>query len=280
MSTRTSTLVVRAGFEHTTPIKYNENEDNQVICKGDDMSGHSKWATIKRAKGANDAKRGAIFTKLGNQIAIAARSGTDPAMNPTLAMAVDKAKSANMPLANIQRAIDRVKDKNAAQLDEVVYEGYGPGGIAVLVEAATDNKNRTYPEIRHAFSKNGGNIAEPGSVAFQFTRKGQVTARFTDDADDALLLALDAGAEDAVESDGKLYIYTDPKSLHAVQSKLTEDGLTVEAAELVYQAQNTIEVGDADVARKIMKLMDALDDLDDVVATHSNFDIDDSLNFE
>ena len=244
------------------------------------MSGHSKWATIKRAKGANDAKRGAIFTKIGNQIAIAARGGTDPTMNPGLAMAIEKAKSANMPMANIQRAIDRVKDKNAAQLDEVMYEGYGPGGIAVLVEAATDNKNRTYPEVRHAFSKNGGNIAEPGSVAFQFARKGQIIVAFQGDADDALLAALDAGAEDAQESEGKLYIYTEPKELHAVRTKLGESGLAVEAAELVYEAQSTIMIDDADTARKINKLMDALDDLDDVVATHANFDIDDAITLE
>lgn len=244
------------------------------------MSGHSKWATIKRQKGANDAKRGAVFTKLGNQIAIAARSGTDPAMNPSLAMAVEKAKSANMPLANIQRAIDRVKDKNAAQLDEVMYEGYGPGGIAVLVEAATDNKNRTYPEVRHAFSKNGGNIAEPGSVAFQFARKGQITVMFEGDADDALLAALDAGAEDAQESEGKLYVYTDPKDLHAVRTGLESAGLTVESAELMYNAQNTIMIDDNDTARKVSKLMDALDDLDDVVATHANFDIADSVDVE
>lgn len=244
------------------------------------MSGHSKWATIKRAKGVNDAKRGAVFTKLGNQIAIAARSGTDPAMNPSLAMAVEKAKGANMPLANIQRAIDRVKDKNAAQLDEVMYEGYGPGSIAILIEAATDNKNRTYPEVRHAFSKNGGNIAEPGSVAFQFARKGQITVTLTGDADEALLTALDAGADDAQESDGKLFIYTDPKALHAIREKLSHEGLTVEATELIYEAQNTVLIDDADTARKVMKLMDALDDLDDVVATHSNFDIADTVSLE
>lgn len=244
------------------------------------MSGHSKWATIKRAKGANDAKRGAVFTKIGNQIAIAARGGTDPAMNPSLAMAIEKAKGANMPMANIQRAIDRVKDKNAAQLDEVMYEGYGPGSIAILIEAATDNKNRTYPEVRHAFSKNGGNIAEPGSVAFQFARKGQITVVLAGDADEALLVALDAGADDAQEADGKLYIYTDPKSLHAVREKLASEGLTIEAAELIYEAQNTILIDDADTARKVMKLMDALDDLDDVVATHSNFDIADSVTLE
>lgn len=243
------------------------------------MSGHSKWATIKRAKGANDAKRGAIFTKIGNQIAIAARGGTDPTMNPGLAGVIEKAKAANMPMANIQRAIDRVKDKNAAQLEEVVYEGYGPAGIAVIVEAATDNKNRTYPEVRHAFSKNGGNIAEPGSVAFQFVRKGQITVALDGaDADEALLTALDAGAEDAQEADGKLFIYTDPKELHAVREKLVGSDLKVEASELVYEPQNTLTIEDAEAARKVMKLMDALDDLDDVVATHANFDIDETLD--
>ena len=245
------------------------------------MAGHSKWSTIKRQKGVNDAKRGAIFTKLGNQIAIAARSGTDPVMNPSLAMAIEKAKGANMPLANIQRAIDRVKDKNAAQLDEVMYEGYGPGGVAILVEAATDNKNRTYPEVRHAFSKNGGNIAEPGSVAFQFARKGQIIVNLDGvDVDEALLSALDAGADDAQEADGKLYVYSDPKELHAVREALIAGGLLVEAAELIYEAQNTIMIDDADQARKVMKLMDVLDELDDVVATHGNFDIAEAIELE
>lgn len=245
------------------------------------MSGHSKWSTIKRQKGAADAKRGAVFTKIGNQIAIAARSGTDPSMNPTLAGVIEKAKAANMPLANIQRAIDRVKDKNAAQLEEIVYEGYGPGGVAIIVEAATDNKNRTYPDVRHAFSKNGGNIAEPGSVAFQFERKGQIVVALDGaDADETLLTALDAGAEDAQESDGKLYVYTDSKSLHAVREALVAAGLNVEGSELIYEAQNTIMITEADVARKVMKLVDALDDLDDVVATHGNFDIDESISLE
>src|SRR5437762_1358260 len=138
------------------------------------VSGHSKWATIKRQKGANDAKRGALFTKLGNQLAIAARGGTDPATNSTLAMAVEKAKAANMPTSNIERSIQRSADKNAAQLEEIMYEGYGPGGVAIVVECATDNKNRTLPEVRTAFSKHGGNMAEQGSVAFQFSRKGEI----------------------------------------------------------------------------------------------------------
>lgn len=242
------------------------------------MSGHSKWATIKRAKGANDAKRGAIFTKIGNQIAIAARAGTDPSMNPTLAGVIEKAKAANMPMSNIQRAIDRVKDKSAAQLEEVLYEGYGPGGVAVLVEAATDNKNRTYPDVRHAFTKNGGTIAEPGSVAFQFTRKGQITATFDGDNDEALLLALESGAEDVQDDDdSKLTLYTEAKQLHSVREAAAQTGFTIEAAELIYEAQTIITIDDIDTARKVIKLMDALDELDDVVAVHANFVISDNV---
>jgi YebC/PmpR family DNA-binding regulatory protein len=138
------------------------------------VSGHSKWSTIKRQKGAKDAARGAVFTKLGNAIAIAARGGTDPDMNFSLRLTIDRAKAANMPLANIQRSIDRAKDKASAQLQEVMYEGYGPGGTAILVECATDNINRTYPEVKLAFSKHGGNIAEKGAVAFQFDHKGMI----------------------------------------------------------------------------------------------------------
>lgn len=244
------------------------------------MSGHSKWSTIKRAKGAADAKRGAVFTKIGNQIAIAARSGIDPTMNPTLAMAIEKAKSANMPLANIERAIQRVADKNAAVMEEVTYEGYGPGGVAIIVEAATDNKNRTYPEIRHAFSKNGGNIAEPGSVAFQFTRKGVINLEDVADTDEALLLALDAGADDAQDEDGTLVVYTDAKLLHAVRANLAEAGLKVTSAELSYMPNTVIEIDNAETARKIMKLLDVLDDLDDVAATHTNFEIADTVQID
>lgn len=238
------------------------------------MSGHSKWATIKRQKGVNDAKRGAVFTKLGNQIAVAARGGTDPATNSTLAMVVEKAKAANMPMANIERAIQRVADKSAAAMEEVTYEGYGPGGIAVIVECATDNKNRTYPEVRSAFSKNGGNISEPGSVAFQFSRKGMIRANFLGDADEAMLEAIDAGAADAeVIEDNELLIYTDPKELASVRDDLKARGMDVLGAELTYVPGNTIEVSEADTARKILHLMDVLDDLDDVTNVHSNFDI-------
>lgn len=242
------------------------------------MSGHSKWATIKRQKGVNDAKRGALFTKIGNQIAIAARGGTDPTTNSTLAMAVEKAKAANMPLSNIERAIQRVADKNAAALEEVTYEAYGPGGIAVMVECATDNKNRTYPEVRLAITKNGGSMAEAGSVAFQFARKGSIRATFKGDADEAMLAAIDAGAEDA-EADGQeITIMTAPKQLAAVRSALPAETFTITAAELTYQPNATIEIADPETFRKVLNMMDALDDLDDVTQTHSNFTLADTLD--
>jgi YebC/PmpR family DNA-binding regulatory protein len=241
------------------------------------MSGHSKWATIKRQKGANDAKRGALFTKLGNQIAIAARGGTDPATNSVLALAVEKAKAANMPGANIERSIQRAADKSAAQLEQALYEGYGPGGVAVLVEVATDNKNRTYPEVRSAFTKNGGSMAEQGSVAFQFSRKGVV--RVKGQGDDLELAAIDAGAEDIFEEEetGETVIHTDQKDLAKVRDALKDDFEVVDA-ELTYVPNNTMEISDKEVARKAINLMDALEDLDDVAATHTNFELADSLN--
>lgn len=234
------------------------------------MSGHSKWSTIKRQKGANDAKRGAVFTKIGNQIAIAARNGTDPDMNPSLAMVIEKAKQANMPNSNIQRAIDRVKDKNAATLEEIVYEGYAPGGVALIIETATDNKNRTFPEVRHALTKNGGTVADSGSVMFQFDRKGVITVKAT--GDDALLAILDAGATDANEEDEVIEAVTDAKDLMKVKKAIEDQGLTVEEAELRYVAKNGVPVTDKETADKIIRIMDALDDLDDVLNVHSNAD--------
>ncbi|MEI6755691.1 MAG: YebC/PmpR family DNA-binding transcriptional regulator [bacterium] len=239
------------------------------------MSGHSKWSTIKRQKGAKDAARGAVFTKLGNAIAIAARSGTDPDTNFSLRLTIDRAKAANMPAANIQRSIDRVKDKDAAQLTEVMYEGYGPGGVAVLVECATDNINRTYPEVKLAFSKHGGNIAEKGAVAFQFDRKGMI--RVNQSGDELMLAALDAGAEDVIEEDGESVIYTEPKELAKVRDNLNANGINISEAELTFVPNTTIEITDPSTAGKIMRMMDALEDNPDVANTHVNFDIADEI---
>jgi len=235
------------------------------------MSGHSKWSTIKREKGAKDAKRGAIFTKIGSQIAIAARSGTDVTMNSALQMAIEKAKQANMPAANIQRAIDRAADKNAAVLEETTYEAMGPGGVGIIIETATDNKNRTFPELKNALAKNGGRIADAGSVMFQFTRKGVINVAAS--GEDALLTVLDAGAEDAVEEDGEMIVYTEQKELAKVRTAIMESGLTVTGAELQYVPNNTIEISDTEQAEKVLKVMDAIDDLDDVTSVHTNADI-------
>lgn len=239
------------------------------------MSGHSKWSTIKREKGAKDAARGAVFTKLGNAIAMAARDGVDPDTNFSLRLAIDKAKAANMPSANIQRAVDRIKDKAAAQLQEVLYEGYGPGGVAILVEVATDNLNRTYPEVKLAFSKHGGSIAEKGAVVFQFDHKGMIRVNGT--GDDLMLQVLDAGAEDMQEEGDESVIYTAATDLAKVRDALKEAGLEITEAELTYVPNTHIEVTDEATAGKIMRLMDALDACDDVTNTHVNFDIDESL---
>ena len=242
------------------------------------MSGHSKWATIHRQKGINDAKRGAAFTKLGNLIAIAARGGTDPTTNSALAMAIEKAKAANMPNANIERSIQRVADKSAAALEEILYEGYGPGGVAVMVEVATDNKNRTYPEVRLAFSKNGGNMAEAGSVAFQFTRKGVIHVKGL--GDEVELAAIEAGAEDvyAQPETGETIVHTAATDLAKVRDSLKDAGQEVVDAELTYVPNSTLEISDPETARKVMNLMNALEDQDDVTATHTNFDIAEGIN--
>ena len=231
------------------------------------MSGHSKWATTKRQKAVVDAKRGALFTNIGNQIAIAARAGTDPAMNPSLAMVLEKARLANMPKANIERAIARVADKSAAALIEEVYEAYGPGGVGIIIEVATDNKNRTMPEVRHTLDKNGGRMAEPGSVMFQFTRKGVI--EISEKGEDALMVALDAGAEDAVEEEDCMVIYTASSNLMKVRGSLIDAGMTVTSAELQYVPNNYVPV-EGENAEKLEKLLSAVDDLYDVVNTYTN----------
>lgn len=239
------------------------------------MAGHSKWAKIHRGKAIEDAKRGAVFTKLGNAIAIAARAGADPDTNFALRLAIDRAKAANMPSNNIDRAIERVKDKNAAALQEMMYEAYGPGGTAILIEAATDNVNRTFPEVRTAITKHGGTMADKGSVAFQFTHKGEIRVKGV--GDEVMLQALDAGADDVQEDEGESLIYTDPKELAKVRDALRDAGLEIVEAELTYLPNTTVEVTDEATAGKIMRLMDALDDVDDVSKTHVNFDIPEEL---
>jgi YebC/PmpR family DNA-binding regulatory protein len=231
------------------------------------MSGHSKWETTKRQKAVVDAKRGALFTKIGNQIAIAARGGSDPAMNPSLAMVLEKARHANMPKANIERAIARAADKNAAQMIEETYEAYGPGGVGVIIEVATDNKNRTMPEVRHTLEKNGGRMADPGSVMFQFARKGVIVV--SEKGDDAMMQVLEAGAEDAEEVEDGIEIFTEPTDLMKVRSALLEAGLTVNSAELKYVPNNMVPV-EGENAEKLEKLLDAVDDLDDVVSVSTN----------
>lgn len=231
------------------------------------MSGHSKWATTKRQKAIVDAKRGAAFTKIANQIAIAARSGGDPTMNPTLAMVLEKARKANMPKANIERAIARATDKSAAAMIEETYEAYGPAGIGIIIEVATDNKNRTMPEVRNALSKNGGRMADPGSVMFQFVRKGVI--EIAEKGEDALMIALDCGAEDANEGEEGIEVITEATDLMKVRQALIDAGLSVDNAELRYIANTSVPVSEDD-AEKVDKLLNAIDDLDDVTNVFTN----------
>ena len=231
------------------------------------MSGHSKWATTKRQKAIVDAKRGAAFTKIANQIAIAARSGGDPTMNPTLAMVLEKARKANMPKANIERAIARATDKSAAAMIEETYEAYGPAGIGIIIEVATDNKNRTMPEVRNVLSKNGGRMADPGSVMFQFAHKGVI--EITEKGEEALMIALDCGAEDANEGEDGIEIITEATDLMKVRQALIDAGLSVDNAELRYIANTSVPVSEDD-AEKVDKLLNAIDDLDDVTNVFTN----------
>jgi YebC/PmpR family DNA-binding regulatory protein len=237
------------------------------------MSGHSKWASIKHQKGIKDARRGASFTKFANLISVAARSGADPATNFKLRLAVDSAKKSGVPNANIDRAIKRGAGlEGATAFEEVTYEGYGPGGVAVIVETATDNRNRTASDVRSAFSKHGGGLGTTGSVAYQFTQRGLIIIAATD-MDAATMAAIESGAEDVEEGEGQLIVYTKPADLDLVRKGLTAVGYEVEKAELSFEPNTTVEVTDEATARKILRMMDALDELDDVTATYTNFDI-------
>lgn len=239
------------------------------------MSGHSKWASIKHKKGAADAKRGKIFTKLGHEIAIAARDGADPSMNFKLRLAVQKAKAANMPAANIERSIARgAGTGEAAALEELTYEGYGPAGVAIMARALTDNRNRTGPDVKSTFTKFGGNLGAPGSVAYLFEQKGVILCKPGLNKDEVALAAIDAGAADVDDSGDQVIVYTTPGDLEKVRESL---GDSVDSADVEMIASQTISVDDAHKAQTLMKLIDALDDIDDVVSVTANYDISDEI---
>jgi YebC/PmpR family DNA-binding regulatory protein len=243
------------------------------------MSGHSKWSSIKHKKGAADAKRGKLFTKLARAITVAARDGgAEPENNPALATAVQKAREASMPKDNIQRAIDRGSGvgSDAEAIERVVFEGYGPGGAAVLVEALTDNRNRTSAEVRHAFTKHSGSLGEPGSVAWIFEKRGALTVDAERYGEDDLIAAIDAGAEDVRDEGGLLRVLCDPGDLGAVREALEAAGVEVESAEAALEPKSTVEVK-GNEAKSLLNLIEALEEDDDVNEVHANFDIPDEV---
>jgi YebC/PmpR family DNA-binding regulatory protein len=239
------------------------------------MSGHSKWSSIKHKKGAADAKRGKLFSKLARAIIVAARDGGgDIDGNPTLATAVQKAKDASMPKENIQRAIDRGTGAgaDAAAIEQVSFEGYGPGGAAILVDALTDNRNRTTADVRLAFSRHGGSLGEPGSVAWIFEKRGVVTVDGERYGEDDVLPAIDAGADDVSEDGDLLRVLCEPGALKAVREALVEAGVDIRSAEVTKEPKSTVEVGKGD-AKALLGLLEDLEDNDDVGEVHANFDI-------
>ncbi len=243
------------------------------------MAGHSKWKNIRLHKGKADQERGKLFAKLSREITIAAKTGGgSPDSNPRLRLAVDKARQGSMPADNIKRAIQKGTGELASEnYEEITYEGYGPNGVAVLVEAATDNRNRTVAEVRAIFNKNGGSLGESGSVAWQFNRRGQISVPVSATSeDDLMLIALDAGAED-LENDGEFFLISTPvEALSAVSSALEAASLPIENAEIALVPSTTVAL-EGDVARKMLKLLDALEDQDDVQNVAANFEIGDDV---
>jgi YebC/PmpR family DNA-binding regulatory protein len=240
------------------------------------MSGHSKWAGIKHKKAIVDARRGKLFTKLARHITVAAREGGgDPEGNPSLALAVQKAKDASMPKDNIERAIAKGTGEgtDADALEAVLYEGYGPGGVALLVEALTDNRNRTGSEVRHLLAKHGGNLGEPGSVGYLFDKRGLIVVDSGRYSEDDLLVAIEAGALDVAVDDDIFEILTEPGDLTAVRTALEQAGIELESAELTQHPKTRVPIDEA-TAGKLMRLIDALEDNDDVGDVHANFDVD------
>jgi YebC/PmpR family DNA-binding regulatory protein len=243
------------------------------------MSGHSKWATIKHKKGAADAKRGKLFAKLIRQVEVAARNGGgDPDMNPTLRTMYQKARDSSVPLDTIERAIKRgTGELEGVNYEEVSYEGYAPHGVAVYVEALTDNRNRTGPEIKAIFSKQGGSIAEPGAVAWQFERRGVVQVPGSAGEDDLMLAALDAGAEDVRREGDRWTVVCEPTALTDVRDAVDAAGFDVLSADLTMLPSSLVELDSADVVKPILRLIDALDEHDDVQDVYANFDIPDAV---
>lgn len=243
------------------------------------MSGHSKWATIKHKKGAADAKRGKLFAKLIRQVEVAARNGGgDPDMNPTLRTMFQKARDASVPLDTIERAIKRgTGELEGVTYEEVTYEGYAPHGVAVYIEGLTDNRNRTGPEVRSIFSKQGGSIAEPGAVAWQFERKGIVLVPSSMDEETLMMAAIDAGADD-VSEDGDFWQVTCEAQLTAVvRTAIEEAGITVESSDLTMLPTSTVQIDSVEAAKAVLRLIDALDDHDDVQHVYANMDISDDV---
>jgi YebC/PmpR family DNA-binding regulatory protein len=239
------------------------------------MSGHSKWASIKHKKAIVDSRRGAQFTKLARAISVAAREGGgDPDANASLENAIQKAKAASMPKDNIERAIAKGTGEggDADAIETVLYEGYGPGGVAVLVEALTDNRNRTSADIRHMFSKHGGSLGEPGSVAYLFDKKGTIVVDASRYTEDELMIAVEAGAEDISADDGVFEVVTEPADFTAVRRALEEAQIEIDSAEVAFRPSSLVPVGEAE-AIKLIKLIDALEDNDDVGDVHANFDV-------
>ncbi|MDD3813025.1 MAG: YebC/PmpR family DNA-binding transcriptional regulator [Desulfocapsaceae bacterium] len=244
------------------------------------MSGHSKWSTIKHKKGATDAKRGKIFTRLIKEITVAARmGGGDPDGNPRLRSAIASAKTENMPKDNIVRAIKKgTGELEGAVYDEILYEGYGPGGVAVLVECMTDNRNRTVADVRHFFAKSNGNLGESGCVAWMFDKKGLLQVEKEGISEEQLMeMALEAGAEDVLEEDDEFQVITAPESFDAVRDALEAHKVRFIDASITMIPQNNIEVTDEKIAISLLKLLENLEDHDDVQTVHANFDIDDEL---
>jgi YebC/PmpR family DNA-binding regulatory protein len=243
------------------------------------MSGHSKWATIKHQKGAKDAKRAKVFAKLIRQVEVAAREGGgDPDSNATLRTMFQKARDSSVPLDTIERAVKRgTGELDGVKYEPVTYEGYAPCGVAVYVEALTDNRNRTGAEVRSAFTKLGGSLAEPGAVAWQFERKGVVLLPKKLEEDELMLVVLDAGAEDLVDDGDTWRVVSEPTNLHAVRTALEESDIAFDSADLTMQATTSVSLDTAEDAKKVLRLIDALDDLDDVQEVYANFDIPDPV---